>query len=446
MLKESSSVFKPKNKLFWIFITGLFIRLLLISFTSHPASWERITSEDSRFILGIDPTLVDPGVGTSFRLFFAAVYVPYLIFNIFGIHYTFLLVSLFKVPSIVGDIIILYSLYNIALLVSKDRRKGLSIATAYFLNPYVIWLTSIVGHAEQLMVGFILLALLYLLKGKTTHSAISLSIATFSRFISILILPYFLVSLWRADKSISPRLTRYFAGFLISSAVLSIPYLIIFVQLYSSSKSAFWSYITNSFLPTVGEPGLPGPLPTGFRFNFTGFLASLGIWPTLSTFLNYRVFILLYLIATVVMLKRGYPSPQSMSRYIVVVFSLFMVIVPLNQSHYLMWIFPFLLIESIVFLSIPRYYLHVLWISNVVAETLISGHFTTYFPYFSIFPATWEYPWAFFNQLLIHSTSVLHGSFLLLTVISCLTFGYARKPSIKGNASSKKNGVTLKMQ
>jgi len=415
---------KIRNRLFLVFIVGLFIRLLLMPYTTHCHTWERLTAEDARFLAGFDPQLFDLGIGVSFRLFNIVSYIPYLILSSFGINYQFLLLSLFKIPSLIGDVIVFYSLYNIAFLTSNNEKKSLGVATAYFLNPFVIWIGAIVGSTDQLIAAFILLAILYLMKGKIGYSAICLSFSVFCRYFSILLLPCFLFYIWRRDRSIRPRVSHFLIAFLGASMTLSIPYLISLIHLYSSSAPAFWSLV-NDYLGFTGIGGGESPniaWMMNWKFNFTGFFASLGVWPSISPIFSLRVFAILYLIVTVIMMRRMSSSSPAhfINRYTIVVFSLFMLIIPLSQSHYLMWIFPFLLIESLLFSGLPKYYPHLLWIANMAAETIISGHFTTY-PILGNYPLWWKYPWLFFNQNLTTSVSVLHGSFLLLTVITCIT-------------------------
>jgi hypothetical protein len=421
MVKEQFR--EQEKKLSFVFFSGLVIRLIFMPITAHAALWERITNVDKIFILGLNPLLSDPGRGISFYLFSVPFYILYLFFNYFGIYYNFLLDTFFKIPPLIGDVIVFYSLYQLTQLTLKDEKKSLSVASIYFLNPYVIWMTSVVGHAEQLMVAFIMLAILYLFKNKIRHSAICLSIATFFRYLPILFLPSFLVYLWKRRANSS--MMQFVLMYVLSSLVLSLPYIFIFLQLYLTSSSTFWSYV-NIYLGTSGTTSFHSiAWLTGWTYNFTGFLASLGLWASLGWLFDIRIFMFLYVISSILLFNTSIAqSFPSINRHVIVTFLLFQVTSPLNQHHYLMWVLPFLFLESYKFTTIQLHHSHILWVSNMAIDPLIGNHLRFYFnDTFPFLSAVIEKYWPLVhNNFLELSLSVLSGLFMLLIIIRCLMY------------------------
>lgn len=289
---------------------------------------------------------------------------------------------------------------------------------AYFLNPYTIWLSAIVGHYEQLMMAFVLLAYLYLLKERINYSAICLSVATFFRYVPILLLPSFLVYLWRINKSDRRHVIRFFLVYLTASLALLIPYFIIVLTLYRASWEAllYWlGWWQHAF-------GTGGATAYGFFRNFTTFFAELGIWPSISPFFGWRTFIPLYFIVTFFMLRQGSPSPTHLiNRYAIVVYSLYLILSPLIHHHLLAWILPFLFLETILDRGLPRYIPHILWFSWLAIDPIIVGNFLYYpmIPGLLPSPNTWPitstraYP-------LLSALSVISGLFLMLSTVACL--------------------------
>jgi hypothetical protein len=419
------------EKFFIVLASGLFVRFLIAPYTTFPANWENITAIDMIFISGFNPVAWITSFGPSFYIFYAPVYVPYLVLNQFGVCHPFLLVTLFKIPSIIGDVVIFVALYKIGLLLSQNKEKSLCIATLFFLNPFTIYFGAVVGHLEELMIAFVLLSLLYLLKGKLGISAICLSIAVCFRFVPILLLPCFLVLVWRSNKSALFKVSKFLGVFLLSLFVLSIPYLLLTITLYSSSVSALSSYFFGHFLGIVGQlqtVAPVSPLSPAYQYNFTAILAAVGVWPQIRAFFSLTTFAVIYLIVSVLELKRRFHPAHSFTRYAIIVFALFMLMVPTSDSRDLLWIFPFLLLAAYLFSGMPKYVPHILWIANLAIFPLIRGHFLVWFDL--TFPLNvdgrWSFPtldrsyWLFYNPDLILVVSVLYSLFLVLSILWCL--------------------------
>lgn len=421
------------SKRWFVFALGLIIRLILMPYTTHTATWEiGIVPMDTLYNLGINPSLFAPELGGTYYVFYTPLYLFYAIFNYFGIYYQFLLEFLMKIPPTIGDIITFYSLYEITLHLSRNQRTSLSVATMYFLNPFIIMMSAVYGHDEQLIAAFMLLSFLLLLKGKIGYSAICLSLAVSREYLPIIVLPSFLAYVWRLKKPFSSKMS-FLAIFSASSFALFIPEGLTLAQLYLASPKVLWDYV---LFKVQGPMGLVISIPTGFKHNFTGFLAALGIWPNVSVFFRYQTIILLYIFVTIILLrKQNISSAQLITRHVITSFLLFLIVNPLFQPHYLLWFLPFLFLETSVFLGLPRYFPHVLWGSILVVEPLIEGSFR-YWSYIVPTQRIFSF-WQIDNWLLKYAISVVTGLFLILGILF-LTIDQAHKVKISSSSSENK--------
>jgi len=406
-----------RDRVFAFFVLGLLVRLLLAPYTQHAAVWERIMNSEYLLIYGINPLAHNPGFGVSFLVFYLPMHITYFLLSSFGIGYNFILTFLYKIPPIIGDVLVFYSLYNISLHFSKESAKSANIAATYFLNPFVIWQGAAMGHTESLTVGFMLLALAYLLDDKVRKSAVSLCVATFFRYLPALVAPLFIVYLWRRDNSFSPGVSRFLKAALFSTAILSIGYFMIVLQLYALGPSAlltavgvWWSNFT-----TGGTSAQPGGLPGGYYRNFTSFLAELGLWPMVSALFSTRTFLVIYLVVILFAFRRKPFPARLISQLVAITFSLFLIFSTLYESHYLMWVFPFLLLEALLFSSIPTYYPHILWFSSLLIDAITGGQIVE--GYYWVLPSFPKWDWSFPSNYLNLSLSLLHGLVLVAIII-----------------------------
>lgn len=408
---------------------GLIIRLIIAPYTSFLSLFEYRGHMDLLFIAGFNPLTWSGTYSTSFYIFYIPIHVIYLVFNYFGFYHGFLINFLYKLPPIIGDLIAFYSLYNIVLLFSKDKRKSLVVSGAYFLNPFTIYMSVFMFGIDQLMMAFVLLSLLNLLKGRITHSAIYLAIAVVFKYIPILLVPFYLIHM-RHKMSFC---TSFLKMYLLSLLVLFSPYLTYLVPLYFHSPSAFWDHILGyAVLWTGGRGYINGLDPTTFKYNFSGILATLGLWSVIESAFLGHIFLFLfppsYFVLMVLALTRSIVTFESINRYIIIIFSLIMLTNPVCMGHFLTWILPFLFIEVYALNSIPRHYLHILWISNFMIDPVFTGPVNAFLVLFdNTFPDISRFLWHLFpngwplgNLSLQLSLSALHGALLVLTTILCL--------------------------
>jgi len=410
-----------RDRLITVLVIGIFVRLILMQFFRHPANEEFIFHVALAYIYGVNPLLVAGSWGPTFWLFFFPAYVPFLIFEFFGVHYAFILNNLFRIPLLIGDVLVYYCMYKMSLLLSHKPRMSLIVASAYFLNPYVITL-FIYGANDSIMTSFTLLSFLNLLQNKTTKAGVFLALAGFARYLPMLVLPTYIGYMWL--KSSDTRWTQiilFLKGFLVTSVLLAIPYLLIIIPLFNSFPNLFWNWVANVFGSgtTTGETRF---LPIDFQYNFSGIFAEIGVWPYFSSFTGYRAFFLAYAVITFFMLWRLRPTARCINRHFIAIYSLFLLIIPLYQMLYLVWVLPFLFLEAKLFQSLPRRFPFLLWFTSILIEPIILGNFLqsgmSYFLRQSlpgILPP--EEIWVFNNMTLQYSVSLLHGSLILLTLV-----------------------------
>jgi len=436
-----------RDKLFLIFLIGLFIRLVFMVYISHCANVENINLVEQLYKYGLflDPLLNVISYHTGFYLVFWPVYIPYMILNYFGIYYSFLLNFLIKMPSLIADIIIFCSLYNITKFFTNDKGKSLSIAAIFFLNPYSIYLTSIISHPTSVISAFILLSFLYLFKGKISYSAVFLALSTSIQLLPIFLLPCFIAYLWKSNKvdseiqiegkiffqftrgRLSSPALHFLKMFLISCLVLFSPYFIVSGTLYLNDPRLFWYYVNIFIHPVRSIPKIPGetsaPALVGMSFNFTGLFNELGISSYLAPYLGYTLLFPLYFTFSVITLKqvplKTYGRAHLLNRFVILFFSLFVIAIPLCQSHYLGWFFPFIVLEALLFSGLPNYYPVLLSVLHFLIDPISGYSYRWYFV--ETFPELFLDRWtASGNILLDLSLSATYCLFLILSVFKCL--------------------------
>jgi hypothetical protein len=301
--------------------------------------------------------------------------------------------------------------------------------------------------------AFVLLSVLYLLRGKMGLSAASLAFSMASRQFPVLLLPAFIAYLWMKYRLWSPNVKRFVAAFIISSAIINAPYIYIMAKLATHSLSAFISYPSLWFNTATTS----GHAVTTFDFgyNFTGILASLGVWDAASPFFGGRVFLLLFVLFSIFLIKYRQPTAEWLNLNIMIIFIPFIITTPLVEPSFLQWVLPSIILASALFRSIPWYYPHVVWISLMIIEPLSSASYTysldQTFP--NWFPIR-DPEWPFRNLPLYLSFSALHSFFLILSLAGCLFVAYIRRKQVnlnmktvdlKNSLQNNKNSIVTDM-
>lgn len=366
--------FEEREQILSIFILGLVVRISIAPYITFITLQDWIKTIEYLYTIGFQTFAHGTTIGPGFHLFYTPVYVPFIFANYFGFHQPFILNLLFKIPGIVGDSLTFYSLYNIVLTISKNRKISLISATLFFLNPFVI-IHTLIGMADSIAIGFTMLSFLYLLRRKFIPSAVCLSIGTSIRFLSLLLLPIYLIYIVRTKGRSTLKL---FSAFSASSLALFSPWLFTLISKYLSAPSEFLE---------MAEMWFVGGFLGGFSGGFvrvlphmenvpalTGLIYRLGFWNTLNGIAQNHTFLLLfvplYLSTLILLLTRPF-SERLTILSVVVTLSLVVIARSISYPDLLLWVFPFLIIAAYLFLDIPKYYLAIIWI-----PTFISGYFT----------------------------------------------------------------------
>ena len=409
-----------------LFFVALAIRLALAPFLTLSATFENITAVDTIIVQNFNPLSWITSYGPGFYVTYVPFYAPYSVLRLLGVHALFLLEFLFKIPSIIGDILSGYALFNIAFELFQNQRKATILSAAYLLNPYTIFISAVVGHLDPLMMGLMLISMYWMSKGRVERSALSLAFASGLRFLPALLLPIFYLYL---RKQFPHKRRSYLYTFGVSSALLFSPYLLTFVQLGLTSQFLLSAYV-QSFTSPLGTLGQSSP--TTFKYNFTGFLASVGLWPYASILSNIRTFLVLYvglLLAFGFLTRWGF---RALTCFSGVIFGTFMIVIPLDQPHYLSWFLPFVLLGAFAYPFIPRQGPAVLVAANIAIWPIIDPGFLVALD--ATFPWVTGYGylysnWPFFNLNLQLSLSVAYGVTIAFCSVILLVCGLGSERS-----------------
>ena len=417
-----------------VIIFGLFIRIWFALNTNYISVYAKFRFAEAIFF-GDNVLIRGAAYGPALHTFFAPMYANYLLLVKYVGNYEFFMVFLFKLPAIISDVVMRYAIYGITLHVSNEKKKAVLLSSIYFLNPYVIWTTALQGWMEHMTTAFVLLSIFYLLKGKMGLSAASLAFSMASRQFPVLLLPAFITYLWMKYRLWSPNVKRFGIAFIISAAIINSPYIYIMAKLATKSFSAFIMYPSQWF----GTATTSGHAATTFDFpyNFTGVLSSLGIWDATSVFFGGRIFLLLFTLFLIFLIKYRQPTAEWLNLNIMIIFVPFIITTPLVEPSFLQWVLPSILLASVLFRSIPWYYPHVIRISLMLIEPMSSASFTYNFD--QTFP-NWfpirDPAWPFRSLPFYLSLSVLHSFFLILSLAGCFFTVYIRRKQTNLNKNT----------
>ena len=342
-----------------ILVLGILIRIGVSPFFRHPYDivvW--------KFLGIVSYNLsINPFPYTSF-------YGPCWLFTLLGTYPIYLLVSLarpselflnlvIKLPIIFGDLIV-------GVLLFKITKSKLALAL-WFLNPYVIWISSIHGIFDALPTLFSLLAMYFLSKKQYVTSGISLAIGIGYKVFPILLIPFFLLfSLRNFGKKFS---TKYFLVLLAAT-------LLVFAIFFLPQNFTY-------FNEGIGDLTNRSMLYMGSSISFIEFLTL-----NLHVVSNYNflyAFVPLY-IALILFSIKYVTDFDRLNEAIII--TLLLLFVTYNTMHpqFLVWVIPFLLIEfvrkkRISFLIMSGMWLWMmLWIFSWNLDLWVVGPFQVFIP------------------------------------------------------------------
>lgn len=404
------------NQIFFIALTlAIVIRLILMIQTTHVGSEAKIAIFDELFLAGNFIPIKNSGWGLPFYAIFFPSYSLILLLSTIGIQHHFLAVFLFKIPPVVGDFVVFIALIQISKLCKLNFRQSLAIGCTYIFNPYVIWMSSVVGHVEQFVAGLILLTIVNIYKGNYKLSASYLAMAVTFRPNFIVLIPIMLRHI---------RKIRDLVRFLPILGILTIlflsPLYLFFILNPNQDLLTFARHLTDA--GGSGHYGLASLKTVGG--NFTGPAVFFGILDLVKSVLNLQTFIIIFIAVTTIFIKFK-ATIRNLVNYYTIIFAIALLSVTVSQHHYLLWIFPLLIIQAKVFRNIPLYIPTTLWVSNMLLDPALTGAFFYYlgdtFPaiYEKLFPMVKWWKWNVYNANFefAAAVSLLTGIILILTVI-----------------------------
>jgi len=231
-----------------------------------------------------------------------------------------------KIPFVLADIAATCLLYNFALELKHSKALAETSAIIYFLNPYLIWISSAWGMFDSLPALFSLTSLVLLHHRKLKSSAISLSVATAYKLYPLLFIAPILLFLGRQNR----QLRQIIAYVLVYFAAL----LVLFLPSLSTMFAMLHGLLTGA--PDVGR--------SGFGLTYWSILLVVPSSNTVVAWISNSILVFMLAAVTVVALKRPAASILSVNRvqlaYVLAVFLSFRFI----PEQFFVWALPFMIL------------------------------------------------------------------------------------------------------
>jgi Gpi18-like mannosyltransferase len=154
-----------------------------------------------------------------------------------------------KVPLLISDVLVAFILYKVIEELTKKRIAAERTAFLWFLNPFLIWISSGWGQYDTLPTLFATASFLLLIRRKTKSSAICLAVSVLYKLYALLFLvPIFIFFLrvwkpkWRREW------LKFLFVFLLFCALIESPQLWL---LWSQNLlSQLWGFTSYYYTPT----------------------------------------------------------------------------------------------------------------------------------------------------------------------------------------------------
>jgi len=250
-----------------------------------------------------------------------------------------------KIPFLLADAATTCLLYNFVLELKHSKPLAETSATIYFLNPYLIWISSAWGMFDSLPALFSLASLVLLHHRKLKSSAISLSVATAYKLYPLLFLAPVLLFL-RQQNYERRQLLAYILAYFATLLVLFLPSL-------SMMSAMLHGLLTSA--PDVGR--------SGFGLTYWSILLVVPSSNTVVALISNSILVLMLAAVTFVALKRPAASILTANRvqlaYVLAVFLSFRVI----PEQFFVWA----LLPMILAIAEQRIKKRIYWAASAVA-------------------------------------------------------------------------------
>lgn len=335
-----------KNK---YILSGLVVRFVISLFFAHMFDFTTLTNHAREFYYyGTITYFVKWPWGLLAYLILLGSYFPTVIFPdyIFTFGQTFMLGEKFflKLPLNISDLFVSYILYCI-MIENNKKRWAMPLALLYWLNPLSILVSAIHGTFDALSIIFALLAFYHFIHEKYYLSALELGLGFSIKFQTLVLVPVFLILLWREARQKIPIFLLILAilfvfSFLLPAFVYYDPntHYLTFTfspsNLNTSYALPFREIIKNpnmSYLSLINRSNLHSAL-TGYNdiVSWTAFAGGFSV----VTFLIFR--------------KKLFEHYQNrvifLAAYSTGIYMIFYLAYRVVHQHYALWVMPFLII------------------------------------------------------------------------------------------------------
>ncbi|MBS7270448.1 MAG: glycosyltransferase family 39 protein, partial [Candidatus Freyarchaeota archaeon] len=248
-----------------------------------------------------------------------------------------------KLPFIISDLLIAYMLYRILSENGKEK-YALFIALFYLLNPLSIFTSSVYGTFDSISILFSVLGFYHFLHSRYGLSGLELGMGFGIKFHHAVLIPVFLLFMWREAKREIPKFLVYFGGPAALSIVL--PGLI-----YYDPLTHYWAFrfstsnLAISFARDISQMMDP-------NMTYRALLLRWGFYEILfySTLIEVTTFGGLFLLFVFLVWRKGLFEIYSQSRleyftaYIIAVYMILYLSYGRINMYYALWALPFLMI------------------------------------------------------------------------------------------------------
>lgn len=281
-----------------------------------------------------------------------------------------------KLPIILADLGIGIILYEVIHHITLDTRKSHLGLASWYLNPFIIWVSSCWGMFDSLPTFFVLLSLISLKKRRFLLSGVSLALSLGYKTFGIVLLFPVLLALKSPLGNSRKNLFRFLLGLVLVSFLISLPFL---------SKYNFKTYITTLTREAPGSP--PTMIPSSFGgISYLSFLWFLG--PSLENF-HSNLLLLLYIISFIAFgylywKFRAVNLLDNFNFFIVFMtcFFTYYITAPRVWEHHAIWCMPLIIIMTYCF-DFNKKVMHLIWIVPLLFNLINTGPFLYFLPLLS---------------------------------------------------------------
>lgn len=275
-------------RLLWVIVVGLIARLVISPFLAHPSDVFEWFVVGQSLVNGSTPasSYMVPYGYSYFVFVFPAAYaysflshfLPTFTFSIssisplldpgFGVTVVpgLLFNFLVKLPLILSDTLIALVVFTVVRERTGDYNIAVTAAAIWFLNPFVIWISSAWGMFDTIPTLLTILAFYLMIKGKPLPAGVALVVSIAMKYYSlVLIFPLFLIA-WRTGKR--DAVSKFTIAGLVTGLVLFLPLVERIVTTFASLTLAgsspvatlypglsFWTAVTTVF-PSFNQAAL----------------------------------------------------------------------------------------------------------------------------------------------------------------------------------------------